>query len=84
MPNSSTILGIDNADLDRIDPLITSNATDGPRHRSRQHPEDPADSPEQVQWDAGEGNCAGCDCAFFLRTAAEISVMTNPIGRGSL
>jgi hypothetical protein len=34
--------------------------------------------------DAGKGDGAGCDCAFFLRTAAEISVMASPIGKGSM
>jgi hypothetical protein len=33
---------------------------------------------QQVQ-DAGKG-----DCAFFLSTAAEISVITSPIGKGSM
>jgi hypothetical protein len=41
-------------------------------------------SPEQIQWDAGKGDAAGCDCGFLLRTAAEISVMTSPIGKGSM
>jgi hypothetical protein len=45
--------------------------------------EDGADSPEQIQWGAGQGDAAGCDCGFLLRTAAEISVMTSPIGKGS-
>src|SRR5882724_2608583 len=46
--------------------------------------EEGADSPEQIQWDAGKGDCAGCDCGFLLRTAAEISVMASPIGKGSM
>ena len=46
--------------------------------------EEGADSPELIQWDAGKGDAAGCDCGFLLRTAAEISVMTSPIGKGSM
>jgi hypothetical protein len=34
--------------------------------------------------DAGKGDAAGRDCAFFLRTAAEISVMASPTGKGSM
>ena len=33
--------------------------------------------------DAGKGDCAGCDWAFFRRTAAESTVITSPIGKGS-
>jgi len=36
------------------------------------------------QEDAGKGDCAGCDCGFFLKTAAEIKVITKPIGKGSM
>src|ERR1700730_15331382 len=43
-----------------------------------------ADSPEQIQWDAGKGDGAGCDCGFLLRTAAESSVMARPTGKGSM
>lgn len=32
----------------------------------------------------GTGDFAGCDCGFLLRTAAEISVTTSPIGKGSM
>jgi hypothetical protein len=32
--------------------------------------------------DAGKG--ASCDCGFLLSTAAEISVMTSPTGKGSI
>jgi len=39
---------------------------------------------QPAQEDAGKGDCAGCDCVFFLRTAAEISVMAKPIGMGSM
>ena len=42
-----------------------------------------AKRPEQVR-DAGKGDCAGGDCGFLLRTAAETSVMTSPIGKGSM
>jgi hypothetical protein len=34
-----------------------------------------------IQWDAGKGDSAGCDCGFLLRTPAEISVMTSPTGK---
>ena len=34
--------------------------------------------------DAGKGDGAGCDCAFFLRTAAESSVIARPTGKGSM
>src|SRR5882672_5328221 len=37
----------------------------------------------RVQDDAGNGACADCDCPLFLRTAAEINVITSPIGNGS-
>jgi hypothetical protein len=30
-----------------------------------------------IQEDAGKGDCAGCDCAFFFSIAAEISVTAN-------
>jgi len=34
--------------------------------------------------DAGKGDCSGCACRFRLRNAAEIRVMTSPIGKGSM
>lgn len=40
-----------------------------------------AKPPEQSQ-DPGKGDCSGCGCGFRLRTNAENSVMTNPIGKG--
>jgi hypothetical protein len=52
--------------------LLTS-ANDDPR----------AKPPEQLQ-DSGKGDCSGCGCGFRLRTNAEISVMTSPIGKGSM
>ena len=33
--------------------------------------------------DSGKGDCSGCGCGFRLRTNAENSVMTSPIGKGS-
>jgi len=48
-----------------------------PNHGTR------AKRPEQAQ-DAGNGDCAGCDGGFLLRTAAESSVMTSPTGKGSM
>ena len=36
----------------------------------------------QFAQDAGKGDCAGC--TFLFRTAAEIRVMTSPIGKGSM
>jgi hypothetical protein len=42
-----------------------------------------AKPPEQLQ-DSGKGDCSGCGCGFRLRTNAEISVMTSPIGKGSM
>src|SRR5580704_10870747 len=50
--------------------LLTS-ANDNPR----------AKPPEQLQ-DSGKGDCSGCSCGFRLRTNAESSVMTSPIGKG--
>jgi hypothetical protein len=50
--------------------LLTS-ANDDPR----------AKPPEQLQ-DSGKGDCSGCGCGFRLRTNAENSVMTSPIGKG--
>jgi hypothetical protein len=50
--------------------LLTS-AKDGPK----------AKPPEKLQ-DAGKGDCSGCGCGFRLRTNAENSVMTSPIGKG--
>jgi hypothetical protein len=46
--------------------------------------EEGTDSPEQIQWDAGKGDGAACDRGFLLSTAAEISVMTSPTGKGSI
>ena len=40
-----------------------------------------AKPPEQLQ-DSGKGDCSGCACGFRLRTNAENSVMTSPIGKG--
>src|SRR5215471_12464240 len=34
--------------------------------------------------DAGSGDCSDCGCAFLLRTNEEISVITSPIGKGSM
>ena len=42
-----------------------------------------AKPPERLQ-DVGKGDCSGCSCGFRLRTNAEISVMTSPIGKGSM
>ena len=42
-----------------------------------------AKPPEQLQ-DSGKGDCSGCGCGFRLSTNAEISVMTSPIGKGSM
>lgn len=42
-----------------------------------------AKRPERVQ-DAGKGDCPGRDCAFFLSTPAEISVIARPTGKGSM
>jgi hypothetical protein len=36
-----------------------------------------------IQSDAVKSDCASCDCTFLFRTAAEIRVMTSPIGRDS-
>jgi hypothetical protein len=36
---------------------------------------------EQLQ-DSGKGDCSGCSCGFRLRTNAESSAMTSPIGKG--
>src|SRR5580700_1679954 len=46
--------------------------------------EEGADSLAQIQCDAGKGDGAGCNCGFFLRTAAESTVMTSPTGKGSM
>jgi len=49
---------------------------------SRVPNDDPrAKSPRHLQ-DAGKGDCSGCDCGVRLRSNAEISVMTSPIGKG--
>ena len=50
--------------------LLTS-ANDDPR----------AKPPEQLR-DSGKSDCSGYGCAFRLRTKAENSVMTSPIGKG--
>jgi hypothetical protein len=49
------------------------NANDAPPGKRPEHPQD-----------AGKGDCSGCDCGFLLKTAAEISVTTRPIGKGSM
>ena len=41
----------------------------------------PRSLPSQIQ-DSGKSECSGCGCGFRLRTNAENSVMTSPIGKG--
>jgi hypothetical protein len=50
---------------------LLTNASDDPK----------AKPPEQLQ-DSGKGDHSGCGCGFRLRTNAENSVMTSPIGKG--
>jgi hypothetical protein len=44
--------------------------------------DDPGAKPPERLQDSGKGDCPGCGCGFRLRTNAENSVMTSPIGKG--
>ena len=46
--------------------------------------DDPGAKPSEQLQDSGKGDCSGCGCGFRLSTNAEISVMTSPIGKGSM
>ena len=44
--------------------------------------DDPRAKPLEQLQDSGKGDCSGCGCGSRLRTNAENSVMTSPIGKG--
>jgi hypothetical protein len=44
--------------------------------------EDPRAKPPEPLQDSGKGDCTACGCGFRLRTDAENSVITSPIGKG--
>jgi len=70
------------ANVNKIGPTKTGRSAIGGLLTSAN--DDPRAKPREQLQDAGEGDCSGCGCGFRLRTSAEMSVMTSPIGKGSM
>jgi hypothetical protein len=80
VPHSSVKSLKDNlSGLPFVESLPWRTAIGGLLTSENDHPR--AKPPEQLQ-DSGKGDCSGCSCGCRLRTNAESSVMTSPIGKG--